>query len=195
MWVLMQADIENTGIFFKQVLSAIAVMHVPVEYQDFVKAMVALQVARRNSDVIKKAKTHRCIMFGVVARRAHQGKTVVSSSISNSICKRQHAPGRQTGNVEGFVADRYVRGIQVRQAACATGPGTLDQCRIVYRCQTVRVTGRCRGELQLSEPGLGLKMGQGMRQPSRALRVPGSGIVIQKASVTGKSSFHSATSL
>jgi len=47
----------------------------------------------------------------------------------------------------------------------------------------------------LSEPGLGLKMGQGMRQPCRALRVPGSGVVIQKASITGKSSFHSATSL
>ena len=77
MWVLMGAYIKNTGILFKQMLSTIAVMYVPVEDQYFLQAVLLLQVPRGDRNIVEEAKAQCRVVFGVVTRWTNQGKTVI----------------------------------------------------------------------------------------------------------------------
>ena len=77
MRVLVGTDIKDTGILFKQVLSTIAVMYVPVEDQYFLKAVLLLQVPGGDRNIVEEAKAQCRVVFCVVTGRANQGKTVI----------------------------------------------------------------------------------------------------------------------
>ena len=77
MWVPVGADIKDTGILFKQVLSTIAVMYIPVEDQYFLKAVLLLQVPGGDRNIVEKAKAQCRVVFCVVTRWTNQGKTVI----------------------------------------------------------------------------------------------------------------------
>jgi hypothetical protein len=70
MGVLVRAHIEDAGIFFKQVLGAIAVVHIPVNDENFFQTVLVLQVASGNRDVVKKTKPQGSIVLGMVTGAA-----------------------------------------------------------------------------------------------------------------------------
>ena len=102
MGVLMRAHIENAGIVFKQVLRAIAVVDIPVEDENLFLAMLFLQVARGNCNVVKKTKPQGSIMLGMVTGWANECKAVIGVAPRDLIGQIQHRACGQAGNIEGL---------------------------------------------------------------------------------------------
>ena len=77
MRILVGTHIKDTGIVLEQVLGAIAVVHIPVEDQYFLQAVVPLQVSGRDRNIVEKAKAQSRIVLGMVTRGSNQGKAVI----------------------------------------------------------------------------------------------------------------------
>ena len=71
-------------------------MHIPVDHGDAFNFFVpGLRIARSDGDVIKKAKTHRAIWRGVMARRTHGHKRIAGFTcrhcIDGATCRARSA--------------------------------------------------------------------------------------------------------
>ena len=67
---LMGAEEEDGVIIIECILSAVAVVNIPINYQNASDAVVALQVSGRNGHVVEDTETHTCVGRGVMTGRA-----------------------------------------------------------------------------------------------------------------------------
>src|SRR4029078_3139077 len=66
MRILVRAEEENRRILFKAMLRTVSVMHIPVDDEHAAQTVLFLNVARRDSHVVEKTKTHRPVGFRMV---------------------------------------------------------------------------------------------------------------------------------
>ena len=114
--VLVQAAKKYRCIVFKGMLCSVAVVHVPIKYQDFIKTMFSLQVSTGDGHVIKQAETHRPIILGVMPRRPQGTKPVDSHVRYDHVTCRESQRHRLAGDFERFRTNRRIRLINVSPA-------------------------------------------------------------------------------
>ncbi len=69
-WVLVQADIENTGVAFEAVLRPVPMMDVPVQNNDLFQPVFLLQITRSDRDVVEQTETKCDVTLGMMAGRS-----------------------------------------------------------------------------------------------------------------------------
>ena len=74
----MRAEEEYRSILVKDILCAVAVVHVPICDEHSTHAVHALCIARPDRDVVEQAKSHAFIGCGVVARGSNDGERVLA---------------------------------------------------------------------------------------------------------------------
>ena len=112
----MSAEEEHTAVLIKDVLRAVAVMHVPIDDEHLVRAVFALGVAGADTDAVEQAEAHALIRSGVMAWRAHSAKSVVHLARHDRIHRVHHTTDGAQGDVEGAGADDRVTGAQLMSA-------------------------------------------------------------------------------
>ena len=79
-WVLVQADVENTGVAFEAVLRPVTMMDVPVQNNNLSQSVFLLQVTGSDCNVVEQTETKCGITFCMMARRLSRSGMVSSSS-------------------------------------------------------------------------------------------------------------------
>mmetsp|Transcript_18220 Transcript_18220/g.51038 ORF Transcript_18220/g.51038 Transcript_18220/m.51038 type:complete len:216 (+) Transcript_18220:1020-1667(+) len=95
--ITVDAHIHHTVVFLKDVLSAVAVMNVPVHYHDFLGAR-ALSRPSSHSRVVEEAKAHGRPTLCMVPRGSADCGTAWSSAGCHSHCNVNASTGRKPGS-------------------------------------------------------------------------------------------------
>ena len=61
----------NVGLMFHERLSSIAMMNIPIDDQNSLRAMTLTRIMRRDCHISKETKTHRAVVKSVVTRRSY----------------------------------------------------------------------------------------------------------------------------
>mmetsp|Transcript_125374 Transcript_125374/g.390333 ORF Transcript_125374/g.390333 Transcript_125374/m.390333 type:complete len:233 (-) Transcript_125374:260-958(-) len=69
--VAVRREVEHARVLLEHALSAVAVVHVPIDYQHMPRPAALHCGSGRNGDVAEEAEAHRAAAFGVVPRRPH----------------------------------------------------------------------------------------------------------------------------
>jgi hypothetical protein len=83
--VLVDAEEEDGVVALKRMLSAIAVVNIPVNYRHSRNSAFGAQMLRCNGDIVEQTKTHDLFEFGMMARWAHATKGIVDFTGENGI--------------------------------------------------------------------------------------------------------------
>lgn len=121
---LVQRQVEDIGILFKEVLGAVAVMNVKINDGHSLSAVD--QVSSRNGDVVEKAKPHRLPRHRMVTRRTNgqEGEVCVTAAkVGDSLNAGTRSP--QCGIPTRF--DRVRVGVEVAATRPTIG---LDRINI-----------------------------------------------------------------
>ena len=147
-WVvrkLMGAKKKHAGVFEKDVLGPVAVVHIEVDDQDPLDSVLALCPTGGDGCVGKETKAHALLRDGVVPGRAHQRKTVVDLFPQHSIDQVEQPPSGAQGCLVAVGVDVGVRVEQAAAAACDRAQ-PLHVLGRVYRQNGVE-GGWCAGHL------------------------------------------------
>ena len=185
--ILVGADEQHRRVLLECMLSAVAVMNVPVQDHDLVQAVARLQVARQDGYVVQDAEAHGLVILCMVAGRSHQGEAVADFSVHHTVRQRDGRTGRLEGNVEGFFAHRGIHAVKKGAPANAglPGPGQVGRGmagldEFLLRRQRIEV-------FQFAVPGQGVQVRHRGAEALRAFRMPGAGPVRQEYLVKNKS--------
>jgi len=98
--VLVEREVKHPGVGFKKVLSAIAVVHVPVDDGDPLQAILFQEIKGAQGNIVEETEAQSLGAFGVVAGRSHRTEGVLDSAVHDVFDRGKHAAHRQQGNVE-----------------------------------------------------------------------------------------------
>ncbi len=139
---LVGGDVEDRRVVLEAVLGAVAVVHVPIEDQDACRAVLRLQGAGGERDVVEEAESHGVAGLGVMARWAHRSQSRRRLPPQHASREIDRAARGQTGH---FVAARTVIGVPVELAGRGvTGRGESIQQRPFVDAQDLFGLGRPR---------------------------------------------------
>ena len=93
----MRAKEEHGGIVLETMLRAVAMMHIPIDNQYTLEAILFLHITRGNRHIVEEAEAHRARRFGMVPRRPHRTKYMVHLPAHDRIDSRQCPAGCQIG--------------------------------------------------------------------------------------------------
>jgi hypothetical protein len=117
MRILMYRDVHHLRRFVKDLLRAVAVMDIPVDYQDTVEAVIHEPV-RADRNIVEQAKAHRVRRTGVMARRTDDRKRIVGLAFQHRLDRTQNSAGAQQS-----CAKRMGRSARVGIEVVAVEPG------------------------------------------------------------------------
>ena len=104
--ILVNGDRQHIGIVIENVLSAIAVMDVPVNNRNAFCQPARLSITDRDTNIVEQAEAHSGVWERVVPRRSHQCICAGMTAGSNRGHRLDHSTSRDTRNVEGSASDR-----------------------------------------------------------------------------------------
>ncbi len=99
--MLVNGVVEYRGVLFENVLGAVAVVDVGVNDAHPLDAVLHLQVAGGDGDIVEVAKPHGLVPLGMVAGRTDGAERVVQLTFHDPPGGVQYAPHRQ---ISGFVS-------------------------------------------------------------------------------------------
>ena len=100
MRILVRAEEENRRILVKAMLRTVSVMHIPVDDEHAAQTVLFLNVARRDSYVVEKTKTHRPVGFRMVTGWPHGAKRMLNVAAHDRINGRQRPARGQIGRLQ-----------------------------------------------------------------------------------------------
>ena len=178
--VLVGGDVEDAGVAFEGVLGAVAVMDIPVQDHQLFQAHLALKSASRHGHVVEETKTHGAVAFGVVARRPHGGKSGSEATLRDLESQVNRAPGRQSRDIETFLAAEGI-GIELKVRLPRAGGHGAQMMKFVHPQQFFLF---CQAGLKPGQMGLvgGERLGDGP-QAFGSFRMPGGLAVVLKPDI------------
>ena len=188
--ILVGAHVEHGRVGLEGVLGAVAVVHVPVEDEDLVQSVLALQVSSRDRHVVEEAEAQRDVALRVVAGRPAEREAVVDLGARHAVGQRERAARREQRDVVGVRADPDVRHVQVGQAAAAGLPGAIDQLAVVHGLDPGPFAGRSRHRPELVEPRFAAQVVDGALETLSSLGMVRAGVVRQESFVVHESGGH-----
>ncbi len=105
---LVERGIEDAGVRFESVLSAVAVVDVPVDDEDSLQAVDLLKAAGGDGYIVKQAKAHGRVSLGVMAGRTHKAKGVGEGTVDDGVSSGQDCADSQQGHFVRFRANLTV---------------------------------------------------------------------------------------
>ena len=78
----------------KDILRAVAVMHIEIEYRDALQAVLLQRVSRPHRDVVEDAEPHRLPAFRVMSGRADTAKGILDLARHHQIHRHDHRSRR-----------------------------------------------------------------------------------------------------
>src|SRR5688572_29065235 len=97
----MRREKVDRRVGVKNSLRPVAVMHVPVEYRDFLDLRILLLgVTRRHRDVVEKTETHRPLFRRVMSRWPHGNKSVLDFTRHDQVHRLTWTTGRTLRSIE-----------------------------------------------------------------------------------------------
>ena len=91
-WSLVGRGVEDVRVAPKNILCAIAVVYIPINYADTLQSVVFPCMHGPYGDIIKQAKSTGCMTSCVVARGTHSDECIAALSCHDSIYGVTHAP-------------------------------------------------------------------------------------------------------
>jgi len=125
--VKMNRDEENRIIFEKDVLGAVTMVHIVVDDCYSFGLVGYLSMTGGRGDIVEDAETTHPIRLGMVARRANQGKAVLSLAGHDPVYGRRAGTSRQACQREAFAGHVGVPAIQQPAASRRDLPDILYQ--------------------------------------------------------------------
>ena len=174
---LVGAEEEHRGVLVKDVLRAVAVVHVPIHDQHASHAVPLLRVARRDGDVVEQAETHPASGVRVMPGRADGAEGVARLAREHGIHRVQHSAHRAHRDIPGLGRDVGVAGTQVRPPGLDVAPRRLEVLHGVAKQQLVLGSGAHRGTPHPPEQSGARKSAHDGIIPFRPLRMRPSGEV------------------
>ena len=150
----MQARVEDGGVLFERVLGAVAVVDVPVEDQDLLEPVSALEVAGEDRDVVEQAEAEGEGALRVVAGRTGEAEPVMEVARHEAVGEGESRPGRDPRGVEGVPAHPDIGNVEERSAGSAHFFRSGDVLGSVHRFQPLGRAGLGRDRRELPEPRL-----------------------------------------
>lgn len=92
----MKADVEKVRVSVECLLDAVAVMHIPIDYENALGTEALSSVKRRQNDIIEETKAHCGRRLGVMARRTNHGKGVTHMSFHDAVDYVEEERGRRS---------------------------------------------------------------------------------------------------
>jgi hypothetical protein len=83
--VLVDAEEEDGVVALKRMLSAIAVVNIPVNYRHSRNFAFGAQILRCNGDIVEQTEAHDLFEFGMMARWADTTKGIIDFTGENGI--------------------------------------------------------------------------------------------------------------
>mmetsp|Transcript_19335 Transcript_19335/g.46727 ORF Transcript_19335/g.46727 Transcript_19335/m.46727 type:complete len:217 (-) Transcript_19335:18-668(-) len=103
--------VEHVGVGPEDVLGAVAVVHVPVEYEDLPSAVFGASILRTNGGIVEEAESLSLIGTRVVTRGSHDDVALGDGRrlIVHLIAERQDRPSRPQRRLGGVLAHKRIR--------------------------------------------------------------------------------------
>src|SRR6202048_4999129 len=70
--ILMRREVKHRRVAIENLLSAVSVMNIPIDYQDSIRSVVHLRVASGDGGVVEETESHRPARSRVMTRRPDQ---------------------------------------------------------------------------------------------------------------------------
>lgn len=156
--VLMQRQRQHVAVLPIDVLGAVAVVHVPVEYRHLAEAMAGLGALDSDGNIGQEAEAHRLIRQAVVARRTRQRIGVIQLALQHRLHRRAGQPGGELGD---FIAARPQRRFLSQQAAAA----------VAHLFETLQVVGGVNAQQVFFRRRFGAQQGEPARQAGHVHQV------------------------
>ena len=128
--MLVGVEEQHGAVLVEDVLSAVAMVHVPVGDEHTAHAVLRLRVPRSDRDIVEEAEAHALLRRRMMSRRPHHGKSVSQAACQHLVHGRQQAPGRQLRNFQGSCGKGRVAGGESVQAL---GHVLVDDPQVVGR--------------------------------------------------------------
>jgi hypothetical protein len=107
------------------------VVHVPVEDQQLVDAVLGLQRARRDRHVVEQAEAHRTRGLGVVPRRTHGREARAHAAARDRAGEVDRRAGREPRCEQALAADEGVL-VELRRRRATAAPTCVEQRALVH---------------------------------------------------------------
>ena len=107
--ITMDAVEHNFGIFVEDVLSAVAVMDIPVDDEHALKLVSYPGMLSGERDVVEETEAHTLDLGCMVSGRPHQAKRRLVRAFQHGVDCRYASPGRRQSDREGVGTDDGVR--------------------------------------------------------------------------------------
>ena len=127
---LVHRDEMDVGLAFDQRLGSVAVMDVPINYQDSVQPMFLARVMGGDGDIPEETESHRAVVDGVVSGRSNCAETARMHAGDRQIYGRQNASDSCRRRIPGTAA-RHRVGVEPTSSLLGDHPHRRDIGRIV----------------------------------------------------------------
>jgi len=114
----MRTEVEDRGIFVKDLLRSVAVVHIPIDDEHFLYSFDTLQIPCGNRDIVEKTKPHSPVDPGMVAGWPDRAKGVVNCAGADRIGGGNSGAARKQGGFKRFFRNN---GIRVDMLKCRPG--------------------------------------------------------------------------
>ena len=131
---LVHRDEVDVGLILHERLGAVAVVHIPIDDQHPVEAVLLPRVVRRAGDASENAETHRAVAQRVMTRRAHRAEAPVIRSGCGEIDSHEDGARRRRRGVPAPLARDRI-GVETASAGRRNRSDRLDVRRIVAERQ------------------------------------------------------------
>ncbi len=183
---LVGGEKEHGAVGVKDLLGAVAVMHVPIHDGDPTDAVPFLRVVGGDGDIVEETKAHGGGGPGVVTGRTHGTEGVVGVAAQDGIDGIKDAADGVEGDVAGFATDADISAGEFGGAFTDRTEGRFDVPRIVAKGDILH-RGAAGGK---NERGVErIQSGADRRQAFGTLRVAGGRAVVDEQVVEEESGF------
>ena len=144
MLVAMYAHVEHLGIGLEDVLSAVAMMNVPVNNQYALQAIFPYRILCGNGHIIEYAEAMRLIRFRMMTRRSDIANAAAGLATQHAVHRLEHGAGGERSTLEGarMQINRIVAGAHFLQFLSAASQQAAHRIDMGARmCQTNLIRG------------------------------------------------------
>ena len=110
--ILVETDEIYSWILVEHVLGAVAVMDIPIYYENSFNGVLFLKVSCRDGHIVKKTKSHGPVAFCVVAGRPYRTKAVSHRALYHVVYSFQHPTDSAQGNFKSCGTQDAFWGVQ-----------------------------------------------------------------------------------